>query len=132
VNFAVKADATVHFAAFCHCESCRRAHAAPLYQVCYVSAEDFLITAGAASLSECRFVSDPAKGSRSFCIKCGTRICNIMADGRLGFFPNTLDREVLNTLPKRFQPTFHFCPEEKVIILPEDGLHMLPNPRLYS
>ena len=33
VTFSVRADATVVRAAFCHCESCRRAHAAPLYQI---------------------------------------------------------------------------------------------------
>ena len=36
VQYTVQGDAEVLMGCFCHCESCRRAHAAPLYQVCYV------------------------------------------------------------------------------------------------
>lgn len=35
------------FTAYCHCDSCRRAHAAPLYHVACVDQSHFEITAGA-------------------------------------------------------------------------------------
>eukprot|EP00966_Prymnesium_polylepis_P040482 939350-Prymnesium_polylepis.1 len=127
IRFRVSATATVIRGAFCHCESCRRAHAAPLYQVCYVAPQDFVLTSGAALLKECRMVSAPSHGSRSFCSACGSRVCNIMADNRTGFFPATLDEDIQHALPEKFRPTLHHCPEEAVLPLPEDGLARQPN-----
>lgn len=127
VQYSVKADATVKRATFCHCESCRRAHSAPVYQVCYVLASDFHITAGQEALKACPFRGDPEKGSRSFCSHCGSRVCNVMTDGRVGFFPNTLEIGMQRALPKKFRPTLHHCPEEAVFALPDDGLTRQPN-----
>lgn len=36
VKFLVRNDAYPTKAVYCHCESCRRAHAAPLYHVVYI------------------------------------------------------------------------------------------------
>ena len=59
---------------FCHCDSCRRAHAAPLYQVVYLPESCFEITTGAHLLQA--FARSPAHVVRSFCSACGSRICN--------------------------------------------------------
>eukprot|EP00756_Hemistasia_phaeocysticola_P056872 Hpha_TRINITY_DN33517_c0_g1::TRINITY_DN33517_c0_g1_i1::g.171000::m.171000 len=130
VEYRVAGDATVLRSVFCHCESCRRAHASPLYQVIYVMPGDFSITRGEGLLKECRFKANPKKGSRSFCSECGTRVANFIDDAlgaRTGFFPNTLPKAQLDTLPLRFRPKMHHCPEEAVIPLTDDGLERQPN-----
>ena len=53
MTFSVRTDAKVLMGCFCHCESCRRAHAAPLYQVCYVQADGFKLTAGREHVKHC-------------------------------------------------------------------------------
>ena len=110
VRFRIKGDATVIRATFCHCESCRRAHAAPLYQVCYVSPNAFEFIAGAKLVKMCKFVADPEKGSRNFCGRCGTKVSNVMKarpgfPARTGFFPSTLDAATQRALPERFRPS---------------------------
>ena len=126
ICFAVRRDATVIRSAYCHCESCRRAHSAPLYEVCYVNPGDMAIICGSAYLKRCRMRRG---GYRDFCSECGSRIRNDLEDDlgrRIGFFPNTLQAQFL-PLPARFRPTLHHCPEEAVIPLPNDGLIRQPN-----
>ena len=129
VRFVVRTDATPIRATFCHCESCRRAHSAPLYQVCYVKPSDFAVTAGRELLK----APPRPHGYRHFCSECGTRICNVMTKGipRTGFFPSTLEAKDQSILPTRFRPELHHCPEEQVgylrrHLLPEDGLPRQP------
>ncbi|KAL3912178.1 MAG: hypothetical protein SGPRY_008426, partial [Prymnesium sp.] len=100
--------------------------------VCYVLPNDFKIVSGAAHVKTCKFVSAPERGSRNFCGKCGTRICNLMSDGRVGFFPNTLRNSARHALPQKFCATLHHCPEEAVIPLPDDGLERQPNRYAYA
>jgi hypothetical protein len=86
---------------FCHCDSCRRAHAAPLYQVVYLPESCFEITAGAHLLNA--FARSPAHVVRSFCSTCGSRVCNrVTAKPSLGvgFFPNLLDESSQRALPE--------------------------------
>jgi len=88
-------------ALFCHCDSCRRAHAAPLYQVVYLPESCFEITAGAHLLQP--FARSPAHVVRSFCGACGSRVCNrVPAKPSLGvgFFPNLLDEGAQKALPE--------------------------------
>ncbi len=88
-------------ALFCHCDSCRRAHSAPLYQVVYLPESCFEITAGAHLLQA--FARSPQHVVRSFCSMCGSRVSNRVtmkpALG-VGFFPNLLDEDVQRSLPE--------------------------------
>ena len=80
-------------ALFCHCQSCRRAHSAPLYHVCYVAAHEFQVTKG-ADLVRTYGHARPETFSRSFCSICGTRTHNnLKKDGVavIGVFPSTFE-----------------------------------------
>ena len=115
---------TETLALFCHCESCRRAHAAPLYAVVYIPSVDFRILEGEESLQA--FCKDPPNGViRSFCKLCGSRVCNTWAPGvrkaagkediGTGFFPALLDDAVQHSLPPQFRATSHHCSEETIM-----------------
>lgn len=53
VGFSLSRDATVIKGLYCHCESCRRAHSAPLYQAIYVVDDgSFKVTKGQAHVKE--------------------------------------------------------------------------------
>ncbi len=119
VQYRVRGDARVLTACYCHCESCRRSHAAPLYQVCYVPTDDFSITAGNEHIKAHKF--------RHFCEQCGSKVYNEFSDGpqgpRVGFFPSTLDDATQHKLPGRFRPSFHHLTNEAVLRdLPNDAL----------
>jgi phospholipase/carboxylesterase len=118
VHYSVRGGACGVPACFCHCESCRRSHAAPLYQVCYVPVEDFTITAGSEHIKAHKF--------RHFCGECGSKIFNEVAGPqgpRRGFFPSTLEEATQHKLPGRFRPTFHNLSNEAVLHdLPKDAL----------
>lgn len=76
-------------AGFCHCASCRRAHAAPLYQSVYVPESTFRVTTGAELIK-----SIGAPIERHFCSRCGTRTHNMLKTSRgtiIGLFPSTFD-----------------------------------------
>ena len=131
VRYKIRRKAEVVMSAYCHCESCRRAHAAPMYQVCYIPFEDFEITAGADKVKGCPIIKHPKQGERQFCIECGSKVRNTAdfgypngpANWRAGFFADTLDNTKKGALPRKFRPTFHHCPEEHVLKkMPEDGL----------
>jgi hypothetical protein len=74
-------------AGYCHCDSCKRAHAAPLYQVVYIASSGFKIDQGSELLQPFR-KSPPliqngkeCQVIRSFCRKCGSKICNTWLPG---------------------------------------------------
>jgi hypothetical protein len=96
------------FTAYCHCESCRRAHAAPLYQVVGILEEHFEFTRGADELND--FRRPNMKMTRGFCRQCGTRILNHFdtwqVEGKkvMVFFPNTLEAEHQNPWPELLRP----------------------------
>jgi hypothetical protein len=67
---------------FGHCESCRRAHTAPLSAVVYIPSIDLKIVEGEEPESLQAFCKDPPNGViRSFCKLCGSRVCNTWAPG---------------------------------------------------
>jgi hypothetical protein len=111
----------------CHCESCRRAHASPLYHVCYVALEAFQVTKG-AELVRSFGKTRPDVLQRHFCSVCGTRTHNSLkkADGNfVGVFPSTF-HDAKHAL---FIPTFHVHCSEAVLDLDalfDDGLQHYP------
>lgn len=59
------------FASYCHCESCRRVHAAPFVAWTAVPREAFQLVAGSASIAE--YISSPGT-VRAFCRQCGSSL----------------------------------------------------------
>jgi hypothetical protein len=96
------------FTAYCHCDSCRRAHSAPLYHVVCVEESMLRLTAGAELLTV--FHKPGASLSRAFCSSCGSKMMNRFPGWRPGgripvaFFPNTLEEPVQQALPQSFRP----------------------------
>lgn len=64
------------FASHCHCESCRRSHAAPLVTWTAVAEAAFTVASGAELLVA--YASSPGV-TRSFCGRCGTQLVYRMA-----------------------------------------------------
>ena len=99
------------FSLYCHCDSCRRSHAAPLYQVVCVDEAHFELTSGSDTVTE--FHKGGKAPIRAFCQSCGSRIYNRFPvwrpKGKVGvaFFPGTLDAEVQAALPELLRPTRH-------------------------
>lgn len=104
---------------YCHCDSCRRAHAAALYQIVMVDSTMFEITDGADSLRE--FSKPGAPVVRSFCTECGSKMRNDFPKWRpkgrvpVGFFPSTLEEATQHALPPAFQPRGNHRTEECVL-----------------
>ena len=102
------ADEAPIFTAYCHCDSCRRAHAAPLYNIVVVDSACFEFTKGEDMIS--RFHKPGASPARDFCSKCGSKVCNRFPGWNpggktpIGFFPDTLDEGMQATLPGKLQP----------------------------
>ncbi len=115
VHYSVNKNTQPHSSCYCHCESCRRAHSAPLYQVVYVPKADFHITQGVEFIS--RFCKDGSTVTRAFCRECGSRIYNTLArdDDWWGFFPATLEESIQHNLPSQFLPSTHNLAEETVL-----------------
>jgi hypothetical protein len=123
-KFTIEKDTTPYKATYCHCESCRRAHACAVYQVVYIPRSDFTLTGSSAVTL---FKKPDKIVTRSFCQECGTRIFNLLESRPdwLGFFPNLLDDQtIVKNLPDKFNPTEHYCSEEAVFPLDllQDGL----------
>lgn len=110
VTFAVdvpEGEAPI-FRTYCHCDSCRRAHAAPLYQVVCIDASCFRLTSGDDLIVP--FTKPGGTITRAFCGTCGSKIYNRFGSWRpqgkepLVFFPATLDEATQHDLPEAFQP----------------------------
>ena len=107
------------FTAYCHCASCRRAHAAPLYQVACVEESMFRITAGQEHLKT--FSKTETSVCRAFCDVCGSKVLNRFPgwrpDGRVpvAFFPSLLKEEVQHALPELLRPSKHAWRDETVL-----------------
>lgn len=77
IRFTVPLAAPIK-ACYCHCDSCRRAHSAPLYQVVYIKNEGFHITQGEELV---QYFEKTLNGVvRSFCKVCGSRVSNTWTD----------------------------------------------------
>ncbi len=106
------------FTAYCHCDSCRRAHAAPLYHVAVVDESMFTVIAGAEHLQEFQREGGPV---RAFCRVCGSRVLNRFPgwspDGKtpIGFFPNLLEAATQKELPNALRPQRHNQPHQTVL-----------------
>ena len=97
------------FAAYCHCDSCRRAHAAPLYHVVCVDAPMFQITAGDEALQP--FTKPGGTITRAFCRVCGSKILNVFETWRPhGKVPLEEFLEILGLL------SFELCPRHLLIV----------------
>jgi len=119
VHFEVAAGTVPNFACFCHCDSCRRAHAAPMYQVVYVPKTAFTVTAGASHVRRPHGKPTEEIG-RCFCGRCGSRLFNEppprdVARLGVGFFPALLEEGT----PKfrALEPTEHHLASEATVNL---------------
>jgi len=116
VRFSVDQATEPYTAVYCHCDSCRRAHAAPLYHVVYIPKKDFTITQGNVSY----FQKPGSQVTRGFCSRCGSRVSNTLShrEDWLGFFPNLLEPELQgDQLPPKFCPSLHYHSNEAVLRL---------------
>ena len=101
VRFSISAGTEVAWSGYCHCEDCRRAHAAPLYHAVYVEESRFQVTAGEDLLkwyTRAEAVSDRYK--RYFCGRCGSKVFSTMTEetGELrGTFPSLFDDQTIAT-----------------------------------
>mmetsp|Transcript_17332 Transcript_17332/g.40867 ORF Transcript_17332/g.40867 Transcript_17332/m.40867 type:complete len:197 (+) Transcript_17332:28-618(+) len=113
---------------YCHCDSCRRAQAAPLYHVvCIDGGKHFAITKGQELIQKYQKPISPKSGllTRCFCRECGTRILNefdpnldFWPEGTtqpMVFFPNTLEEDVASNLPEAFRAQLHYNAESCVL-----------------
>jgi hypothetical protein len=126
IKFCIDINVIPNKPVFCHCESCRRAHAAPLYQVVYIPKQYYKIIEGEEYLKE--YSRQPDSVIRSFCSNCGSRIKNelpLKPELGIGFFPALLEEEIQHNLPDIFKPIYHYCSHESVLdmnIYCNDGL----------
>ena len=122
VAFTVATDVVPNAACFCHCESCRRAHSAPLYQVVYIPVDSFSITKGKDLVKA--FSKNADSVVRSFCKNCGSKISNVLPQKPslgIGFFPALLEESVQHDLPDIFKAREHYLSVESVLDL--EALH---------
>ena len=128
VQFTVSTAAKPWFAAYCHCDSCRRAHAAPMFQVAWIAADSFKFTAGEDTVKHFQKDKEGNGIVRSFCTNCGTRVRNSMPTKPelCGFFPNLVDVSEDRTAAFGgvWKPQFHWLHTEAVVELAklEDGI----------
>lgn len=119
VRFSVAAAARPVFTAYCHCDSCRRAHAAPLYQVVCVDRGEHRIEQGAELVQD--FQRPGVDIVRAFCTACGTRLHNTFGRWRprgqdpLVLFPALLEPEDQARMPAAWAPRHHNEPESCVL-----------------
>jgi len=100
-------------AGYCHCADCRRAHAAPLYQVVYVRNDTVRFDKGEELLKWHSTAPDVLK--RYFCSNCGTRTHNISTRGGValtGLFASTFD----DAKAPLFTPQAHANIGESIIL----------------
>jgi len=87
------------FTAYCHCDSCRRSHAAPLYQVVCVKSSQFKLTQGEDLVAS--YSPEDSDMIRAFCSTCGTRLFNKFHSRAnwVATFPNLLEKGTMDNLP---------------------------------
>jgi hypothetical protein len=108
---AYELDPPLAFASHCHCESCRRAHGAPLVSWGTVRAPQLRVVSGAARLVA--FASSPG-ARRSFCGTCGSHLfMHYDADAEWAW----VALGSLTTEPDR-PPDRHYSFEERVAWFP--------------
>ena len=118
VKYHVPSTAEPIVSLYCHCESCRRAHAAPVYHCVYMNEEDMVFQSGKELLTNFRLTDEEGSPTRAFCSVCGTRMQNKLNNKPwFGFFPTTLHSDHQQNLPSVFQPTIHYCGHEAVVDL---------------
>jgi hypothetical protein len=125
VEFEVNSETIPTYSFYCHCESCRRAHASPIYQAIFVDPNAFRVVKGEALIKE--YSRGDRFPIRAFCGQCGSRVLNkVPAEPEvgIGFFPSLLEEHVQHDLPIAFHPTKHYLSHEAVLSLDEfcDGL----------
>ncbi|KAJ9454125.1 hypothetical protein DIPPA_12199 [Diplonema papillatum] len=111
VEFEYDTSKPIVQSAYCHCESCRAAHAAPLCQVIYVCRDGgaFRITSGEEHVKTFRKKGSPV--ARAFCTECGSRVYNDHDRTDIGLFPALLSEP----LPESLRPTVHRCSSESIL-----------------
>ena len=120
---------------YCHCQSCRQAHAAPIYEVAWITAADFSVTQGEDRLRWYTRSEDAREHLRRyFCTNCGTRVFNTFNgpfNGQdvtvTGIFPTLFDDQI-QARSARWAPRIHTHCEESLINVAhfDDGLSKLP------
>ena len=121
IRFSVRLPAgeSPFFTEYCHCDSCRRAHAAPLYYVACVDSTHLSFLEGEHLLTH--YTRPEGRITRSFCSACGSTVLNRLLgwnpDGKtpLMFFPNLLEEDIQHNLPEVFRPARHMRPQECVL-----------------
>lgn len=121
------------FPLYCHCDSCRRAHSAPLYNaslshpwfflksVVYIPKGDFHYLEGEDQVQF--YQKDPLRVQRSFCKVCGSKVTNTFPPGHrfethLGFFPSLLDEATQKNLPDYFRAKSHYHADSAPVLDP--------------
>ena len=105
VQFLIFAESVPFMAGYCHCRSCRQAHAAPVYQYVYVRKQDFKIIEGSELLQwYTREESRRDSFKRFFCTNCGSKVYNQLRTERsnsqvdlCGTFPSLFDDQKIAT-----------------------------------
>ena len=109
-SFEVADDATPLWVAYCHCNSCRRTHAAPMTMEAGFA--ESAVTMAPDSSSTPFYRATKTGPRRYFCATCGTRtVVHIEGDMRFFSIP-------LSNLPDgeaRFKPTLHVNYSEHVV-----------------
>lgn len=115
------------YSTYCHCDSCRRAHAAPLYHVVCLEESMFRITRGDDLLKA--FTRPGNQLDRIFCSVCGSKVMNRFGsrrfDGKtaVAFFPNLLEEATQHAMPEALRPKRTYFAEE--CVLDRDELNAL-------
>ena len=120
VRFAVDIPAGERpiFNLYCHCDSCRRAHAAPLYHAVCLEEHWLSFIEGEELVQEFQKPNGPI---RAFCRTCGSKLLNRFPNWRphgkvpLVFFPDLLDREVRANMPAALVPRSNVNQESAVL-----------------
>ncbi len=107
-------------AGICHCESCRRWHAAPLNAWALWGNENVTVTQGEELLQG----YDTGSSHRFWCGKCGTGLFNRKAKGNIVVYAMLLSESGY-----KHDPSCHIHCDESVFEVPDDLPHYLDLPR---
>ncbi|CAJ1421815.1 unnamed protein product [Effrenium voratum] len=111
VHYTVDAAVRPFISCICECDSCKRAHASPLYWAIY--------TQGAVEVTKGKELVQKycheGNLERSFCSRCGTKLWNRIV-GREEMGLGTFHPEFQGKgLPETFRPTIHFHSDESML-----------------